>query len=270
MTWWDVKAQLDGRQFVKRKIYNAAGTGAQWNTWNDPTFLVASQLDKRFWEHQGVWYPADTFPMGHSVDTLVSEHLRLLDLKPPNQEWAGVYYSQSGIGAKRIYDLTRPGQEYERHGKTLKAMVIFGPPCREKNVANGNKWANWPMPDKDSRGISDNRFKDTPDFIYDFVHHKDIYGEVPDDDVGEDMTMIYRVVQDPIALLSGKDSAVEQITEMMVSPLKEMPAAVIAIFKGLQFVTTSPWPTYPHTSYTVEDAIRLLNGIGESEPAATF
>lgn len=266
MSWHDVIAMLDGRTYLKRMLYNMSGTAAAWDTFNDPTSMIAAAVDGKYWKRQGIWYPASTFPMGDSVNVGVAEHLRLLDLKPPEMEWGGVYYSQSGIVAHEVYKLTRPGKPYERHGETLKVMVILGPPCREKNVANGNRWAGWPMPAKDTRGISDDRWVDTPDYIYDFVNLGDIYGEVMDDDVGEDMTMIFRIVQDPKNFFVGKDSAVEQISELMVSPLREFPAAIMAIYNGLKFVVGQPWPTYPHTSYNVQPAIDLLNQIGEKEP----
>lgn len=268
MTWHDFNARLDGRQFLRRKLYNMAGTGAQWNSPDDPTNRIAEAVDGVWWERQGIWYPAEAFPMGVSVQAGVKEHIRLLELKDPNQEWGGVYYSQSGMVAHEVYKLTRPGQPYEHHGEKLKVMIIIGPPCREKNVANGNKYAGWEMPKKDSRGISDDRFKNTPDYIYDFVQRGDIYGETPDDDTGEDMTMIFRIVQDPKALIIGKDSGFEQVTELMTSPLREVPAAVGAIFNGIRFATTQPWPTYPHTSYPIEPAVNLLNEIGQSVPVA--
>lgn len=262
MSWDDLIAKWDGRQNLKRKLYNMAGTGANWDTFTDPTNIVASQADSRYWERQGIWYPAQAVPMGGSVNKGVAEHLRLLDEKPVDMEWAGIYYSQSGIVAYKVFKAIQG----TRHAETLTAMIIFGPPCREKNVANGNKWAGMEMPAKDTRGISDERFENTPDYIFDFVNRGDIYGEVADNDVGEDMTMVYRVVQDPKALVTGKDSALEQILEMMVSPLRELPAAVMAIWNGLVFVNPNPWPTYPHTSYNTEPAVRLINEIGEKWP----
>jgi hypothetical protein len=299
------------------------GTGAGWDTPEDPTFQVAAAVAGGYWDWQGVAYPASVFPMGKSVDAGVAEHLRLLDLKPPEKEWGGVYYSQSGIVAYKVFQAIQG----TRHADTLKCMLIFGPPCREVNVANGNKWAGWEMPGANTRGISQQRFVDTPDYIYDFVNRGDIYAEVSDDDVGEDMTMIYNMVQDPIAgfgdfsaltnalvpqpdskasgvdfsglldgsalttgfnsllggdgsildlfqpkqgsqLDYGKNTLIEQLIEMMQSPLTEFPAAIGAIINGLGFVVGQPWPTYPHTSYDVGPAIRLLNHIGATVPVA--
>lgn len=269
MSWWNLIDKLDGRKHLRRKLYNMSGSAASWDTWNDPTNIVASQADPRYWERQGIWYPGTVFPMGGSVDIGVTEHLRLLDEKDPDQEWVGLYYSQSGMIAHRVWKAIQG----TRHAKTMVAMIIFGPPDREKNVANGNKWAGLPLPAKDTRGISDDNWVDTPDNIFDFVNRGDIYGEVADDDAGEDMTMIFRIVQNPKAILTGKNSGFEQMVEIMKSPLLEGISAVKAIWKGLMFVGKGPWPTYPHTSYQLtgatDGALRLVNEIGSKWPVKT-
>lgn len=266
MTFHDFNAKLDGRKFLRRKLYNGAGTGARWNTWNDPTNIIAEQVDPRYWERGGIDYPAQAVPMGGSVKAGVAEHIRLLDTKDPNQEWAGVYYSQMGIVAYKVYQAIRN----TRHAETLKAMVILGPPCRALNTHRGNDYGHLPLPKDGTRGIADERFSGTEPEIYDFVNPGDIYGEVADNDVGEDMTMIFRIVQNPKAILLGKDSGLEQVTEIMKSPLLEGISAVRAVWNGLTFVTTQPWATYPHTSYhlngSTDAAVRLLNEIGSKWP----
>ncbi|QGJ90077.1 endolysin [Mycobacterium phage Indlulamithi] len=264
MSLWDVVAKLDGKEFVKRQIYNMAGTSANWDTPTDPTNVVASAADPRYYDRQGIWYPAKAVPMGPSVDQGTAEHLRLLRLKPPRKRWVGVYYSQSGIVAYEVYEAIK-GSDLD---ETLDAMLIFGPPCRAKGVARGNEYAGWEMPHPNSRGIADRHFPADEKRVYDFVRRGDMYAEVDDSDAGEDMTMVFNVVQDPKALVAGTDSALEQVTEIFTSPLKEIPSAAKAIWNGLTFLTAkNPQgqvvPTYPHISYDPQPAIRLVNEIGE-------
>jgi hypothetical protein len=263
MSMWDVAAMIDGRRYMKRWLLNMAGTGASWDTPTDPTNVVAAAVDGKYYERKGVWYPAAAVPMGTSVDAGVAEHMRILSLKPPEIPWVGVYYSQAGIAAYKVYKQIQ-GTPLD---ETLDAMLIFGPPCRAKGVARGNQYAGWEMPGENTKGIADEHFPANDPRIFDFVNRGDIYGEIEDNDVGEDMTMVYRAVQNPKNLVVGKDSAFEQLQELFKSPWKEVPAAAKAIWKGLTFVTTKPWPTYPHTSYQTEPAIRLLNEIGGKWPA---
>ena len=129
----------------------------------------------------------------------------------------------------------------------------------------------------------------TPDWWLDFAHPGDIYTDTPRGqhaDVGEDMTMIYQIVMNPLPGMGfgwtppgpnpypssaddrGEDTAIEQITELLTSPLREFPAVVGAILNGLGFIAGPGGPTYQHINYDISPAVDYLNHVGWSVPIA--
>lgn len=329
MSWWDFVAKLDGRRQLRRWMFTVCGTGVPW--WVGPDADVARAV-ARYFHWQPVGYPAATFPMGKSVDAGVVEFLRLLDEeKPPDMEWDAIGYSQGALVLVKVYKHLVATKS--RHLATLKRVGTFGNPGREWGVTNGNKAFGWEIPK--GRGIApaSERMVDTPEWWYDFAHVGDIYTDTPEGplgslehDIGEDMTMVYRMVQDPVkgfglssidlgkpltavkqpgttggadisavagAVLqaqpraglniggllgglfsaipgnpadAGQDTLIEQLGEMMTSPLAEFPAAIGAIINGLTFVANPKGPTYTHISYPVGDAVRLFTEHGEKVP----
>lgn len=268
MSWVDFNSRLDGRYGYQRTICTVAGTSAKQD--EGPPADIASWLIQNtpFWRWYQTVYPAATFPMGDSVNKGVENLAQFIERSTGELALDG--YSQGAIVVFKIWRMMQPGGRLAAHRDRLKIVVTHGNPCREMGVANGNKAYGWPMLDANSRGIApeEDRMKagETPDWWYDFAHKGDIYTDTPNNDIGEDMTMIYRVVQNPTGLIVGKDSGIEQLQELLTSPIREVPAAIGAIFNGLRFVTTSPWPTYPHTSYDVGPAIDLLEKFGRTVP----
>lgn len=220
---------------TKPVLLTFAGTGA--DMWTGYPADVARRLEDR-WYFQPVNYPAATFPMGPSVDAGVREALRLVAHQHNNAPAFGVVgYSQGAICASRVLDEFRTGRL--RH-KRLIAGATFGNPCRELDTNGG-------------RGIADTRITNTPDYWIDEFDPMDIYANVPNNDVGEDMTAIYRLVQLRNLLdLIGPDSILDQITEVLRSPLREFPAMVAAIVKALVFFGRKP-ATAPHIEYHVRE-----------------
>ena len=265
---------LDGKYRLRRTIFTVSGTAAPWD-WTYPAD-IARALGDRWFDWQGVSYPATAFPMGPSTRIGIAEHARLLEVREREAhdagrpfEWVGAYYSQGAMVGSAIYKMCDPGGPLERFRDSCKAVATLGNPCREKGVANGNKFAGWPAPSASSRGIAtaSERMVDTPPWWFDFAHPGDIYTDTPDNQVGEDMTMIYRVVQDVKNIVIGPDSGLEQVLELLQSPLREMPAAVIAIINGLRFIAR-PIPTEPHVNYDITPAVRYLDHIGVKVPVA--
>lgn len=119
----------------------------------------------------------------------------------------------------------------------LMAGVTFGNPYRELDAAGG-------------RGISDKRIVGTPGFWFDEFDPGDIYANVPNNDVGDDMTSIFKLVR-----LNGITDAlglVEKIGGVLQSPLQEFPAVVQAIIRGLVFIGRKP-ATAPHIEYHLRE-----------------
>lgn len=239
-------------------LFTVSGTGADmWTGY--PADVGRAVQDK--WFFQPVAYPAKPFPMATSVEAGRVELKRLIRERPGKIALAG--YSQGAMVTTLTYlrDILNPAGELHDRLPDVAASVTWGNPCREKGVAHGNKLAGIPIPK--GRGIADERLEGTPDWWLDFAHGgnssqgRDIYTDTPDDDAGENMTAIYRVVQNVSGFI-GPNSLLEQFGEMLTNPVVEIPAVFRAIYFGGQFVSTRPFATFPHCNYDVFPAIQFL------------
>ena len=213
------------------------------------------------WFFQPVSYPAATFPMNPSVQAGRAELKRLIRERPGKIALAG--YSQGAIVTTLTWllDIRNPAGELHDRLDDVVASVTWGNPCREQGKANGNKLAGIPIPE--GRGIADTLLTDTPDWWLDFAHGgnsklgRDIYTDTPNDDTGEMMTSVFRVVQDVSGFI-GPNSLLEQFGEMFTNPGVELPAVFRAIYFGGAFVATQPFATFPHVCYDIGPAVSYL------------
>lgn len=228
-------------------------------------------------------FPARVWPMGPSVKIGVDEGVDLV-LKAearPSREVPDGYelcgYSQGAWLVSDLLDEFRTGRlKHLRH--KLIGGATLGNPRRALDARGG-------------RGIADKLIVDTPDFWVDLFDPADIYANVPNNDVGEDMTAIFKLVRfndlgDLIDLESGlnltgllggllpgvgqiggvlgglgsvlggptqeQNNITEQIVEMLKSPLREFPAAVMAIVKAFMFFGRKP-STAAHIEYHLRE-----------------
>lgn len=214
------------------------------------------------WDWQPIGnYSAQAFPMDVSVKQGIAE------LKVQIRNHPGpiglIGYSQGAMVTSMCWKhaiLDPRGELHDRLPDVI-ASVTYGNPCREAGVANGNRQEGIPIPE--GRGISDDLLENTPSWWYDYAHGgnstfgKDIYTDTPDDDAGENMTAIFRVVQDASGFI-GPNSIVEQIGEWLTNPLVEIPSVFRAIYFGGAFVAAQPFATAPHCNYRLEPAIDYL------------
>lgn len=225
-----------------------------------PADVARGVLDVWHWQPIGN-YPAAAFPMGSSVMQGIAELKLQIRNHPGKFALAG--YSQGAIVTSMTakHSIFDPRGELHDRKDDLIASVTWGNPCRELGVANGNRASGIPIPL--GRGISDDRLVNTPDWWFDYAHGansgfgRDIYTDTPDDDTGEHMTAIYKVVQN-ISGFIGPNSLLEQFSEMATSPAIELPAVFRAVYYGGQFVTTQPFATAPHCNYDLAPAIAYL------------
>ncbi|SKU72341.1 Bacteriophage protein [Mycobacteroides abscessus subsp. massiliense] len=249
----------------KPVLLTAAGTGV--DMWTGYPAEVARAVED-IWYFQPINYgpngiPA-IFPMGPSTDSGINEGVRLVLEEIPAGTPIGLCgYSQGGMVVSRLLDEFRTGRLKARQ-RDLVAGLTFGNPDREVD-ANGG------------RGISNRRIKGTPvDWWLDLFDERDIYGNVPNNDVGEDMTAIFRLVQlRGIDDLIGEDSLLQQALELVLGgglaipsnpldlmgmlsklgvtgPLSGFPAAVMAIVKAITFFGSKP-ATAPHIEYHLRE-----------------
>lgn len=250
-------------------FYTVHGTGV--GMWDGPPADTARQV-AGVWRHQPIGnYPASAFPMKPSVDAGREELVVQVSSRPKDQPHVLGGYSQGAMVIVETYlnDYLPVGGRLHDWLPSLKAAVTWGNPMREKGVAHGNVFSGLPVPE--GRGIADMRLEDTPLWWKDFAHGansvfgRDLYTDVPDDDVGEMCTAIYRAVQQGRNVFLGRDSLLEQIVEMTQRPITEVYAAFRAIVYGGQFFLSKPWATYAHTSYGVGGAVRYLSEVAENE-----
>ncbi|WP_220096630.1 PE-PPE domain-containing protein [Mycobacteroides abscessus] len=253
----------------KPVLLTASGTGA--DMWTGYPADIAHAVED-LWYFQPINYRAAMFPMGKSVDEGVDEGVRIVNEEiPVGTPTALCGYSQGGMLVSRLLDEYRSGRLKHRQSE-LVAGLTLGNPDRELDASGG-------------RGISNSRIKNTPPWWIDLFDRMDIYGNVPNNDVGEDMTAIFRFVQlRDIDDLIGEDSIGEQIIELITSfatggglfgsglalleqllgapgflpkigvtgPLSGFPAAVMAIIKGIAFFGAKP-ATAPHIEYHIRE-----------------
>lgn len=258
MSWWDVVAALDGRRNLVRTLYTMPGTFA--GIWDGPPADVGRAVGDRYWYHQPVWYPAKPYPMNRSVEAGVAEHVRLMKLRDPRHEWAGVYYSQSAIVWYHVFQKMLPGGELEAYMPSWRCTVTFGNPCRERGVANGNMLAGLPIPK--GRGIAPYRFVNTDARQLDFAHVGDLYTDTPEGKAGEDITSVYNVV---FERWLGTNTLIEQLLEIASSPVRRAPETVKAIARAVKFFGSG---TAPHINYDVRPAVDHLRALGELVPVS--
>ncbi|ARQ95471.1 DNA helicase [Mycobacterium phage Shandong1] len=265
----------------KPMLLTAQGTGVDmWTGY--PADIARRMEDLYFFQPIGK-YPAKVWPMGPSVKIGVDEGVDLVlqaEARPAREVpdgYALCGYSQGAWLISDLLDEFRTGR-LKHVGHKLMAGAAIGNPRRELD-ANGG------------RGISDRLIVDTPDFWAEEWEPGDIYANVPNNDVGEDMTAIFKLVRlnglsdvidlnsllglggavggmfggplgDLIGGLNGMirgghdehqaNNITEQLMEMLRSPLREFPAAVMAIVKGLVFIGRKP-ATAPHIEYHIRE-----------------
>ncbi|AIM50364.1 lysin B [Mycobacterium phage Omnicron] len=257
-------------------LLTAQGTGVDMYT-GYPHDLGVILRDEGLVELQPIGkYPARMFPMGPSVKIGVDEGVDLVlkaEARPAREVPDGYLlcgYSQGAWLVSDLLDEFRGGRlKHLRH--KLAGGATFGNPRRGLDEAGG-------------RGIADKLIAGTPDTWVDEFDPGDIYANVPNNDVGEDMTAIFKLVRlngigDVIDLRSAlglggvlggimpggnqlasmlggllgggeQNNITEQIVEMLKSPLREFPAAVQAIVKAAVFFGRKP-TTAPHIEYHI-------------------
>jgi hypothetical protein len=271
----------------KHILYTASGTWAKMDEGYPAE--VAGKIDQNLFHWQPVDYsasfggippgPADAPSYEDSVAQGKRELIRMISSTPGTFALCG--YSQGASVVSQVLIELQSGTLKDRIGD-LVGGVTFGNPMRQL----GHSFPGAPV--TDTRGIADITLTDTPATWADYVNKGDLYTDVPDGDVGADITCIYKAAikyqqQDLFkaanaivgALSVGSGSALERLWQLIFphpNP-QNVVAAGQAVAFALQFVTTNP-PTLPHISYgdreclpgsgitSVAHAISFLNEVG--------
>lgn len=228
-----------------------------------PADTARAVQDLFVWQPVGN-FPASAFPMAKSYRRGVEE-LVVLCRKFAGQRKILAGYSQGAIVTSRVwkYDISsRSGRLWDLRDEFVGA-VTWGNPCRELGKANGNKFAGEPVPE--GRGITDDRLVSTPEWWLDFAHGgnhplgRDLYTDVPDDDIGEDCTAIWKIVEG--VKVTGVDGLLEQVLEVTRRPLPEAVAMFRAVLYAGAFFGAR---TGPHVNYSIDGAVKYLRELYKS------
>ena len=226
--------------------------------WDGPPAFTARAVEDLYY-FQPVAGPYEAFPMNNSINAEKDELRRLLTLPEyVTQDKALAGYSQGGIVVSEVFfgDILPDDGQLHYLLPTIKKAVTWGNPCRELGVENGNRWAKTKLLGKNSRGIMEEtrRNHDTPNWWLDFVQPKDIYGDTPNDDMGEDYTAICKIIMGN--WWGGPDSIYHQIfLELPSRPIIETMALVKAVMGAGMFFGGG---IKPHVTYPIEPAIQFL------------
>ncbi|ASM62537.1 lysin B [Mycobacterium phage AlleyCat] len=228
----------------KPMLLTASGTGA--DMWTGYPADLARRVEDLYY-FQPIYYgpngiPA-TVPMGQSTKSGVDMGVSLVlqaEARPAREVpdgYALCGYSQGGMVTSALLDEFRTGR-LKSVGHKLMAGSTFGNPWRELDADGG-------------RGISDRRIAGTPDFWVDEFDPGDIYANVPNNDVGADMTAIFKLVQlRDFTDLIGIGSIVDRVLAVLRGPLAGLRAIVESIVRALIFFGRKPI-TAPHTEYHI-------------------
>lgn len=228
-----------------------------------PADVARACLDLIHWQPIGN-YPAKPFPMWGSILQGAGE-LRYQIRQAVNRWGAGIRivligYSQGAVVTALVHevDIMAPGGALSDLRGRVMLGITWGPPMREKGVANGNKFAGWHI--SDGRGILRGRMKGTPDYWLDFVHcmgspeGQDIYGDVPDDKTGENMTAICDFVMSE-KWYSGPVAIAQRLFSTVNNPFSEGDDLVKSVLQAGMFFGKG---LAPHNVYDIGPAITAL------------
>ena len=239
---------------VKPVLLTVCGTGVPW--WIGPDADVARAVERKYrWQPIGPPYQALAFPMAKSVASGRQELIAQCERWRQDIIAAGcalIGYSQGAIVISEAWmqDIRPDNGRLAWMRPHLKKAVTFGNPMREQGRAWGD---GLPVPKPDSRGIADVLMTDTPGWWRDYIHEKDMYGDVSGES-GEYKTAIYKLIMGA-RVLSGPDSLLAQLAELGQAPTVAGIAMMQAILDAGMFFGAR---TGPHVNYRTQPAIDYL------------
>jgi hypothetical protein len=199
--------------------------------------------------------------MNHSADAGEAELAFQLQRLRPGQPWACVDYSQGSIVGGRVRNRARSG-DLKAWYPGYVGNASFGNPMRPSGSYAGNL-------DPGGHGIDPTLETVVEPGTCNLAAPGDLYTTCPDGQVGESERSIFNAV---FERFTGKDSLFEEFLELLLNPVREVPAIFQAILNGGLFVVRG---TSPHTSYHLNEcpgtgqtyyeyAITHLRGLAEA------
>lgn len=262
-----VTAQMGGIP-GKHTLYNLCGTGGRWDAdfTADICRVVQDQSPRYYW--QGVSYPAQLAAMGPSVKQGVDELVRLISDIPGTFAFIG--YSLGAVVSCKVWrdEILNPAGRLHDRLDDIFAHVTFGNPMRCPGWANGNGLANLP-PIVDEFGYQTGGIAGPDDLTpwqtmwwhADFAKNGDLYACCPtgpdpwsnEAPPGEMETAIYKMM---MYELTGQESILQQVGEILTDPFNELVPLILAIVDGIQFLSDMGTHAYGECFWPAVDFLK--------------
>ena len=293
-------AKLDGRRLTRHAVLTFAGTWAPPGVGypSDVVNGLAQYVDPMLCYEVPVLAPNSFGPLGGDVmapsyQESVRQQIEFAGnyvVDNPDQTVIGIGYSQGGEGCSRWAMEFEPGGQLEAYRDNFVGGITFGNPCR---MAGSHAST---IADPGGRGIASTLMASLPTIDgrvvwADYVHSpangdagRDMYASVPDNQVGEMMTLVYGTATNvqlhdlgaltttvvnalvagvnDLGLLPGQSTAnlltspstelLSQFNQIVVGQPEGIGAAVEAAIEGIKFLAAPGGPTAPHISYLGE------------------
>lgn len=189
-------------------------------------------------------YPATAFPMWPSIMLGVAELAVQVERFAFDDIWL-TGYSQGAVVVCyywKHYVQDPQGPHHHRffdpdHPKdgTIKKIVVMGNPMREEGFAHFDGLFS-PVTSKGA-GILEDRMVDSPPYMRDYAHEKDMYAQCPFSDMGEDERAICKIIMGN-KVFSGTDSILAQVIELIQRPITETIAMFYAMIDAGMFLAS--------------------------------
>lgn len=225
--------------------------GHMSNMFHGPCAYIAADLEREglVW-HQPVGYNVTKLPFDNesgiqSIRALLAAHVLPNGRPfPPGTPWGLSIFSQGGIvGCEFMLRYVLPeGAELHWRLKDFVGCVAYGNPYRAKNVN-----ANWvPDPPKpDTMGIADKHLvaadwqlpsgRSLAEIWREHSRTGDMYAEVPDNEVGQNMTAVYRIISNN-SWIGGPTAIFGRVMDVVGNPFDGFLDIAWAIIKGVMFL----------------------------------
>lgn len=276
--WLLIQNALDGVATDPRiTFFTVNGTAV--DMWTGFPADIGRALDDEKFYWQPIAYPAETFPMGPSVQAGVTKLVNQINQHPGQFVLCG--YSQGAIVTCKVwrdYILNPNGSLHGRLGDVL-GHITYGNPMRSPGIANGNLYAGQALPAKLDGAVTGGiagpdclTAAQTPAFMLDFANDGDMYTSCPvgtnpwkaEDQTGYDETLIYNIIQN--VTVADVGAIALEVLKVIFDPWDEVVPLVEAIYNAGMFFAQGM--NAPHYRYDTGPAIAWLNQLADTAAAA--
>lgn len=184
---------------------------------------IARSLNPDYFNWVPIAYNSYAFPLNVSVNAAVDRAVNIINATPGKIFLIG--QGQGAMVASRLYNEFRSGRLTSRRSDLL-GVYNFGNPLRQagRGIPGGPASGHGMAP-------FSQRLAGTEDLVWEFARPDDPIATQQDDNKGEWATSIYNALNQQV---TGPDSLIEQIIELVFNPIGEIPALLTTLFSDIQ------------------------------------